>query len=234
MRKPNEGSFVPDSEKSKSLEVLNIPEVRISSASFVRIKDEKNRYALLVNKNKAKKNIVVLTPIGGAVEATPTGIEKLKKLLEIDDSAFEEGNDLRFRMSGKKANEYKKWFLSGEQRESDPSREIFEELVDEAKLIDMEDLEELQCNRAGYATELAQTTRTGLEGQITLRLFEIFDTEIKPATLQKLVDLSQNSNSLIRFVTEDEIRNGKTEDGTEIVTATQSLLDTDKTIPDFE
>jgi len=169
----NEKSFVPKPEKPKSIEVLNIPEVRVSSASFTRIKDSEGRQALLVNKNRAEKGKIVLTPIGGAIEATADGVEELKRLLHIDGNAFEKGNDLRFMMSGKKANKYRSWFLSGEQRESEPSREIIEELVDEAELLDREELEELQCSRAGYATELAETTRTGQEGRMTLRLLEV-------------------------------------------------------------
>ena len=234
MSEKNQGSFVPRQEKRRSLEVLSLPEVRVSSASFTRIKDLEGRHALLVNKNRAKEGIIVLTPIGGAIEATPAGKEKLKNLLDIDDSAFEQGHDLRFVMSGSRANEYREWFLSGEQRESDPSREVFEELIDEAELLTREELEGLQCARAGYATELAETNRTGQEGQITLRLLEVFDAELKPETLEKLLQLSKNSDAVIRFVTEEEIRSGKTADGTDIGTVTKSLLDIQESIPEFE
>ncbi|NQT27113.1 hypothetical protein HQ585_17295 [candidate division KSB1 bacterium] len=233
MSELQEVSFVHEPEKPKSLEVLNIPEVRVSSASFVRIKDPEGRQALLVNKNRAKKGVIVLTPIGGAIEANSTGIEDLKRLLGIDESAFEKGNDLRFKMNGEKANEYRSWFLGGEHRESEPSREVYEELVDESGLLNSEELEGLQCSRAGYATELAQTTRIGQEGQVTLRLLEVFDAELKPDTLKKLVELSQGQNALVRFVTDEEIRNGKTEDRTEIGTVTQSLLNIQDTIAEF-
>jgi hypothetical protein len=91
MGEPTEGSFVPKQDKPKPLEILNIPEIRISSASFTRIKDSEGRQALLVNKNRAKKGIIVLTPIGGAIEATANGIEELKRLLDIEGSAFENG-----------------------------------------------------------------------------------------------------------------------------------------------
>lgn len=234
MGEPNEGSFVPKPEKPKSLEILNIPEVRISSASFTRIMDSEGRQALLVNKNRAKKGIIVLTPIGGAIEATDEGIEELKRLLDIEDNAFEKGKDLRFIMKGKKANEFRSWFLSGEKRESEPSREINEELVDEAGLLEKKELEELQCSRAGYATELAQTNRTGQEGQMTLRLLEIFDAKLKAETLEKLIRLSQEQDTLIKFVTEEEIRKGITDDGIEIGTVAKSLLDIQETIPEFE
>ncbi|MEK7154201.1 MAG: hypothetical protein AAB792_01450 [Patescibacteria group bacterium] len=234
MPESNEESFVHKPEKPKLLEILNIPEVRVSSAFFIRIKDFEGRHALLVNKNRAKKGIIVLTPIGGAIEATPAGIEGLKKLLDIDGSAFEKDKDLRFKMNGKRANEYRSWFLSGKQRESEPSREVIEELVNEAGLLDEEELKGLQCNKAGYATELAKTTRTGQEGQMTLRLLEVFDAKLQPETLKKLIELSREPNSLIRFVTEEEIRHGKTDDGTDIGTVAQSLLDIQETIPEFE
>jgi len=63
---------------------------------------------------------------------------------------------------------------------------------------------------------------------------EVFDAELKPGTLEKLIRFSQEQDSLIRFVTEEEIRNAKTKDGIEIGTVTQSLLDIQKTIPEFE
>lgn len=234
MDERKEGSFVPRQDKQRSLEILNVPEVRVSSASFTRIIDSEGRQALLVNKNRAKKGIIILTPIGGAIEATPEGMENLKNLLGIDDSAFEKGNDLRFIMSGAKVNKYREWFLSGKQRESDPSREVGEELVEEAELLDKAELEGLQCTRVGYATELTETNRTGQEGQMTLRVLEVFDAKLKPETLKKLVLLSKSPDAVIRFVTEEEIRNGKTADGTDIGTVTKSLLDIEESIPEFE
>jgi hypothetical protein len=95
-------------------------------------------------------------------------------------------------------------------------------------------LEGLQCNRAGYATELAETNRTGQEGQMTLRLLEVFDAKFRAKTLEKLIRLSQAQNSLIKFVTEEEIRKGITDDGIEIGTVAKSLLDIQETIPEFE
>jgi len=230
----NEGTFVPEQEKPESLKVLRVPKVRVSSAFFVRIVDLEGRLALLVNKNRARKGTIVLTPIGGAIEATPEGIKGLKDLLGIDDSAFEKGYDLRFMMSGTKANEYREWFLRREHRESEPSREVHEELIDEAKLLNPEELNGLECTRAGYATELAETTRTGQEGQMTLRLLEVFDAKLKPETLEKLTRLSKGSDAVIRFVTEEEIRNGKTVNGTDIGTVAKSLLDIQESIPEFE
>lgn len=236
MKEASEGAFL-EQERPESLRVLDLPEVRVSSASLVRIQDQDGRYALLVNKNRLKRGEIVLTPIGGAIEATPEGIEGLKELLGIDDSAFEKGNDLRFKMSGSKANEYRKWFLRGEQRETDPRREVYEELVSEAlsgvPLLNEEELKELKCTRVGYATQLEETTRVGQEGKMTLRFLEIFDAELKPKTLERLKQLSEIRDAVIRLVTEEEIRSGKTKDGVNIGTVAKSLLDFEESIPEF-
>ena len=234
MPEKKEGSFIPKTEKETQLELLHIPELRISSASFARIQNGDGRYALLINQDRAKKGKTVLTPIGGAIETTAEGIGELKKILDIDNESFEKGNDLRFHMKGAKGNEFREWFLDGKQRELDPTREIIEELIDEAKLLTTEDLEELRHTKAGYATKLAETTRHGQEGQMTLRLLEVFNVELKPEALQKLEALAKNPEAQIRFVTEKEIKNEQTEDGIKIATVTQSLLDLEDTIPEFK
>ncbi|MCR4313908.1 MAG: hypothetical protein NUV84_01525 [Candidatus Uhrbacteria bacterium] len=221
-------------EGERHLEVLHLPEVRVSTASLVIIRDSQGRYALLVNQNRAKKGEIVLTPVGGAIEATPEGLESLKQLLGLDEASFESGADLRFTMSGSQANRYREWFLVGEQRESNPLREIQEELVDESGLLSEDDLSELEWRKKGYATELAQTTRKGQEGKQTLRLIEVFEVEINGETRQKLQDHAQLPKSLIRFVSENEIRNGKTIDGLEIGSISKFLLNTEESIKEFE
>lgn len=235
MHEQREGT-VPSKEKTSndpSLEVLHMPDLRISSANFARIRGGQGRFALLVNRSRLRKGITILTPIGGGIEATQKGIEVLKQRLEIDDEAFERGNDLRFRIHGSKANVFREWFLSADEREINPVREVEEELVEEEGLLTAEDVAQIEYTQAGYATELAQTNRQGQEGQITLRLLEIFDTTLPADSLQKLVDLSHQPDAMIKFVSEDEIRAGKTVDGIDIGAVTKSILDPTPTIPEF-
>lgn len=229
-----EGSFIPPKEAgTKSIEVLHLPEVRVSSASFVVIQDETGKYALLINKNRAKKGDFLLSPIGGAIEATEGGLRELQNTLGIDATAFEKGNDLRFKMPGTKANEYREWFLKGDGRETDPSREVTEELVDESNLLSTEELQDLQCTKTGYNTEMEETTRAGQEGQVTLRLLEIFQANLGPQALNKLLELSSKSGSLVRFVTEEEIVSGQTAEGVKIGAVTKNLLGPKPTIEMF-
>ncbi len=228
-----DGSSGSPFESSGGLRVLDIPQVRVSSASFVRIFDDLGRYALLVNKNRARKGQLVYTPIGGAIEATSRGLRELEGLLGVTSSAFEKGNDLRFVMPGAVSNSYREWFLSGSGRERDPSREIIEELVEEAELLERRDLSGLRCSLAGYDTELAETSRSGQEGQMTLRLLEIHDATIPDRAMGRLLEASQLSGSLLRFVSSAEIASGSTSDGAEIGTVAVSLLRPQYTIPEF-
>lgn len=221
-------------KESGVIEVSHLSEVRISSASFARICDERGRFLLLVNKSRAKKGEIVLTPIGGALEADEEGLRKLQEDMGVDPKSFEKGSDLRFKIEGKKANQYRKWFLSRTNREIDPGRELKEELIDEEGLLIQDDVQGVGYQLAGYETELQQTTRPGQEGQTTLRLLEIYDTRLQTEIMVKLQDLSRISESKIFFVTEEEIKNGRTENGIEIATVSITLLDPKKTISEFK
>ncbi len=233
MTEGQEGHFIPPSEKNVSVEVLHLPEVRVSSASFTLIQDSAGKYALLINKNRAKKGELLLTPIGGAIEGTEEGLQELQNILGIDPSAFEKGNDLRFKMPGARANEYREWFLNGKGRETDPSREVVEELVEESGLLTTEELESLRCNHAGYNTELEETTRTGQEGQVTLRLLEIFRAELSPEIIGKLQELATKPDSLVHFVSDEEIIAGQSAEGVKIGAVSKNLLNPKDTIEAF-
>ena len=226
----------------RRLEVLRYPEIRISTASFARIRDERGRFALLVNKNRAKKGEVWLTPIGGAIETDAAGVEDLKSLLGIDEAAFKEneavkeGKDLRFKMKGADVNVYREWFLERKHRESEPRRELREELVDETGLLEAADIDRLVAEAyalAGYAATVSETTRVGQEGGTTVRLLEIFDVRLPEESLNRLVKASEGGEGQIRFVTEEELALGRTEDGVLIGDVSRTLLDPRPTIEPF-
>lgn len=215
------------------IEVLHLPELRISSAALTKIVDNEGRYALLVNKNRAEKGEIILTPIGGAIETTRNGAEELKHLLGITDEAFEKKMDLRFRINGAMANEFRRWFLKRKNREIDPNREIFEELVNETGLLDIQDLKGSKYILSGYAAEFSETTRVGQEGQKTLRLLEIFDVQLKSEVLDKIKNCAQVPHTTLRFVTEEEMIRGETVDGIKIAEISKSLLNPQESIGEF-
>lgn len=234
MNNKNEMPSFQTPEKPQSPEIKKLPEVRISAAAFSRIKDAKGRYALLVNYSMAKKGVTVLTPIGGGIKITPEGHDNIKDLFDIDETTFEKENDLRFRMKGADINEFREWFLSKEQREADPQRELEEELIDETELLEQEDLEGAKHSEATYATELSDFNPQGIPDLKSLRILEVFDIELKPATQEKLAQSASNPDSLIHFVTEEEIRNGETKDGIKIASVSESLLDAQGELEEFE
>lgn len=214
------------------IEISKLPEIRISSASFVRISDNEGRFALLLNKVRASKGEIVLSPVGGGIEATSDGLESLRRMLEIDDSTFERGNDLRFRMAGSKVNKYREWFLQRQGREIDSSREVSEELVDEEALLTKEDLNGIDLGMVGYGSEIEVVNKNNKE-ITTLRLIEIFDAKIKNEILEKLKNFSEQPNSVIYFVTLNEIKTGKTVSGLKIAKISNTLINPQKTIKEF-
>jgi hypothetical protein len=90
--------FFSSTSTESSLHIHNQPEIRLSCASFARITDEQGRYLLLVNKNRKSKDVIELTPVGGAIEATAQGKEELQKQLDIQPTAFEKRDDLRLKI----------------------------------------------------------------------------------------------------------------------------------------
>lgn len=220
-------------ERCMTITVLNLPEVRVSSASLVQITDKDGSFALLRNRNRASKGELVLTPIGGGIEATPQGIEELKQLLGIGEQAFESKPDLRFMMPGSKANLYREWFLSRTNRETNPARELNEELVDEEKLLEWADFKGSMCWPAGYSVELAKTSKTGQEGKMTLRLIEVFVERLPSDVIGKLVAASKKADSHIYFASSEEIASGRTHGGIEIGAISKALLEPHKTISAF-
>ncbi len=153
-------------------------------------------------------------------------------MLEIENSAFEKENDLRFVMKADKVETLIKWFLERKDREVTPGREVFEELVEEAQLLRETDLSSFEYEVAGYSTELAISNRTGLQGKpLTLRLLEIHDVSIKyPVVLNKLLQASLLDSPQLIFVTEEEIKAGVSNKGETIGTVANALLTPQSTI----
>ena len=195
-------------EVPKFSELIYISDVRVSCAAFADISDG-SRKALTINKNRwEEKGERILTPVGGAIELTVAGLEELQGLLDINQSSFENGKDLRLIMHGKYANKLREWFLGRRNRELDPIRELREELIEETGLLSEADFSGLQFGRPGYQTELAVTDRAGQEGKLTLRLIEVYPATFNIDALSKLLEAAGKSDSMIRFVTEEEISSG--------------------------
>jgi hypothetical protein len=236
---PQSDIGVPDSglQSEAKQSVLQLPELRVSCACQSRIIDEQGRYLLLVNRNRKRGGQIILTPIGGGLEVAESGRIELETLAGITAADYERGNDLRFTIQGKNVNILREWFLARRNREIDSIRETTEELVDESQALEASDLQatdSLQSFFAGFFSELAITTKSGREGMLTLRLLEIYDVYPSSSVLSKLKVAEKSSSELaLRFVSQEEIMAGKTIDGIEIGTVSQSLLNPRETISEF-
>jgi hypothetical protein len=113
-----------------------------------------------------------------------------------------------------------------------PERELREEMVDETHLLEAADLNGVNTNFAGYQTDLAVTTKTGHEGELTLRLLEVHDVTLRPDVMQKLLTQEGLEHDL-RFVTAREIRAEKTRDGVVIGAVAKALLNPQHSIAEF-
>lgn len=226
--------------------ILQESSLRVSCASFARVQDKQGRYLLLANKNRRKQGKLILTPMGGAIEMTSAGRDTIKQELLISDTSFEKGNDLRFTMDGKNANALRLWFLTRTGRETDPRRELREELVDELRIKqgeqeaavltpnDLPDMWQIPTSFAGYQTEVARTMRQNQEGALTLRLLEIHDVTLPESVLTKLKTAEQVQPEVsLRFVTAEEIAEAQTMDGIAIGSVAKTLLNPISTIPAF-
>ncbi|HSX09890.1 MAG TPA: hypothetical protein VLF93_07070 [Candidatus Saccharimonadales bacterium] len=224
-----------DSEgRNSDRALLNESALRISCSAFARITDTQGNYLLLTNIVKKRQGKTVLTPVGGAIEATPQGITVISEMLGLTPESFDEGNDLRFVMNGKGVNTLLKWFLTRKDRETDPYREIVEELVTESGVLtdtDIPELESTPVSFAGYFGEIGLSTRSGQSGKLTLRLSEIHDVGLSERLVEKLKRAETGQfDDVLRFVSEDEIMAGRTTDGIEIGSVANGLCRPQHTI----
>lgn len=214
-------------------DVLSIPFLRVSCSGLARIEDPNGNFVLITNKSRMRAGKTVLTPIGGVLGLTEVGRVELKALLKID--GFEKDDDMRFMMRGSSANDLVKWFCERRERELDPLREVREELVDELPyLLSGEELEGVTSETAGYYWNVAQTTKLGQEGKLTLYLSEISNVVLPQASMERLVTAAQVENPWVCLVTPDEIRASVTEGGIEVGSITRGLISTSPQLPEFK
>jgi hypothetical protein len=209
----------------------------VSCAALVRLRNSEGKFALLLNDNRAAKGEMVFSPIGGGIEATREGRQELQEQFNLADEAFEAGQDLRLHIQGKDANRVRLWFLKRVHRETNPLRELTEELIEESHLLDPMNrlaLERAPCTFVGYTASLAPSTRVGQEGKLTLFFFEIFDVTLNPALIARLEEQSHHPKHLISFVTPDEIQAHRSQNGETIAQPVQELLRPQPTIPAFQ
>jgi hypothetical protein len=201
--------------------------MRIACNTLVRLKHQ-GRYALLINRgllNRGKGR--QLSPIGGGLQADPSGMRYL--ISELGATDFEKPPNLRFRLQDEHIPDIVAWFLQRIMRETTAQREIREELGDETGILTAAELSGVRETFAGF-TRLEATTQRSVVERRTVYLSEIFNVRLPAAIMAKLVTASQADEPWLYFATPGEIKRNRMDDGTTITSITRAILMPSRTL----
>lgn len=183
--------------------------VRVSCIAFARITDNQGRFALFRNNRYSTAAQVMVSPFGGALNATPVGLNYIKHQFKLQNSDFERfpKPDLRMYVDREQLHRVGRWFSQQRDahREVSSLREVLEELIDESKALDAGELEGTVEQFRGE--HFSRTPAIGEEPE-KVRYYEVFDVLLPPAARQKLVLAAQRPDAVVYFATADEILAG--------------------------
>lgn len=128
-----------------------------------------------INKNRGD----VLTPIGGALEFH----EEARAFLDSLGAKFQKGNDLRLVIPRSGLPAFQEWFLRKEDRETDPLRELREELIEEHGILPEWPAAEPEISFLRMVEIEEATTRKDQAGMLTHYFYEIFSVRL-PMTVE--------------------------------------------------
>jgi hypothetical protein len=182
--------------------------VRVSCAGLCRIRDDDGRYLLALNQNRLTRGVQVYTPLGGGLEYhAPDLLARFDAEPENPD-----GHELRLYLPSARFPEFRAWFLRRVERETDPFRELREELVEELGVIDTLRRSDVVFESVRMLDAERVTDRTGAEGLPTRYLLEVFDVRLKsPGVRAALTNLP--ADGALRWITPTELDAGQTDDG---------------------
>lgn len=172
------------------------PSIRISCAALCRFQIG-GKYLLEINKNRSD----VLTPIGGALEFH----EAARRFLESLGGSFQKGSDLRLMLPLGKVAAFEAWFAKRTDRETDPMRELEEELIDEHKLhVPRKIIQSLESRYLWTTSVIADSSRKDQQGVETRYFFEIFEVMAREDVRDLLAGPLEGATAL-RLLGRDEI-----------------------------
>ena len=173
---------------------------RVSCAALCLIKLGR-LYLLEINKNRGD----VLTPLGGALEFRPSARVVLDKL----GAVCEKGADLRLSIPVDRLPSFAAWFRRRVQRETNPTREMREELVKEHRALPRWPRGGVDITFRGTTVGIETTTRRGPKGTLTVYFWEGFECRCHPDVAEKLHAVAQDRGSRLRLVSRRSILNGR-------------------------
>lgn len=167
--------------------------IRVSCASLCRFMVD-DRFLLLLNRNRRQRGIYELSPVGGAIEFyNPAIIQRFHMNLEAENVL-----ELRFFTDRDYIDAFREWFYQRKERECDPFREIFEELVEEDQLLDDLSQQDVQMDYLHTLERIQPTKRTGVTDMMTQYFLEIFNVMVtSKAVAARLRQLDQGTGAVL-------------------------------------
>lgn len=181
---------------------------RVSCAALCRIVDDDGRMLLGLNRNRLEQGRRIYMPLGGALEFTaPDLLQRFDATPELPDS-----HDLRLFMPERQLPAFRAWFLTRQERETSPFRELVEELVSEFAVLPSLALGDVEIAYVGTFEGEANSRRSSADGAWTYYLHEVFDVAVVNAdVLARLLAVPLSSG--LRWLARGEIARGTTHDG---------------------
>lgn len=188
--------------------------IRISAAALTSIMAN-GRY-LLEWKNKRR----IWQPVGGAVQLSSTGKERLEKLLPVKWESDDNTPDFRFTIDKKYLRYAESLFLFDRRLRvegecatfCDIRREMLEELSQESVVLTEEEIKRIPLEYYRYDTEYGISAREGQSSVLTHRFYEIYRSLELPIDISDKLE-SRAEAGVCYLATKEEILNGKTKDG---------------------
>ncbi|HYC87142.1 MAG TPA: hypothetical protein VEB86_18040 [Chryseosolibacter sp.] len=206
-----------------TLKPIGRKELRLTIAYLFKI-ESKGKY-LLVKSNRIKN---LYQPVGGVYKYfEPEAKRRLEKMGIITDGKMpvDEDNefDLRLEMKSRiQLRSFLKWFHSKEQREIDPWREFFEELV-QPGILPKEDFGFIYSELIGEHFDPIHYDQ--VYSIYTFKYADIYRPRyVNDAQRQIIADLQNRTSSEYIWATEAEIMRGRTEEGMQIAEHTRKIF----------
>lgn len=165
---------------------------RVSCAALCRFMVD-DRYLLILNKNRRQKGIYELSPVGGALMFYNSAfMESLGVKLENP-----EVHDLRFEIDPARLSTFREWFYQRKERETDPYREISEELTHEAGVLYDLRREDLDIRFLHIHEDQKPTERQGQTGLFTHYFLEIFEVKVLSESVKFRLNRAKPSSGVL-------------------------------------
>jgi hypothetical protein len=180
---------------------------RISCAGLCRIQDGHGRYLLGLNLDRFKQGLRVYTPLGGALRYyNPAILDRFHAIPEDPGTC-----DLRMLIDATQVDAFREWFITRQERETSVFRELYEELVDEFRLLDHLAPGAVQVRFCAIYEHQGITGRGAANGTFTHYFHDIFEIHLIDPILRDLLASAERVQGL-RWFTEAEILHGTTDD----------------------